>query len=266
MKKILRGIWDEFTEFGWMAGLSAFCIVFVGALLADISITPQLYLISFTTGYVIYFFDSIVDSPKIAIKRVFLPAALFLVSLFIGVMSNIITAITLATLVGLGILYNLSLKSLTRYFLGFKSIFVALVFPLVLLYPLQFSSPRSSVPIIFLLYCFLSIRFFLNTVFCDIKDVKEDRASQLKTYANTLSPKSFRIFWHVINILSITPLIFGSAFSIFPKSSLALLLVVPYSFIYWWISKFNMKVSIILADGEPYLWALLLIIGGIIWI
>jgi len=120
-----------------------------------------------------------------------------------------------------------------------------------------------SIPL-FLIFLFVFLRMFINTVFLDIKDVESDKKNNLKTFPIVFGYKKTILILKIISLLSGLLLILGSLLYFIPTYSLILLLVVPYSFYYFKKSENKENfylVNYVLADAEFILWLPFILIG-----
>ncbi|OQB03889.1 MAG: prenyltransferase [bacterium ADurb.Bin212] len=168
-----------------------------------------------------------------------------------------IVIISALLLLLIGISYTLFFKGLTKSVVGFKNYYVALTYVSIIIYTaIYHSAPLNSKLII--LTMFFAMRWFINTAFCDIKDIAQDKNEGLKTLPVVLGQKSFLFTLGAINALSVIPLMVGVATGILPPSILFLVIVVPYY--YYYSSLINnkktdlQKITNVWADGEVLLW------------
>lgn len=280
MTRIFKSIWSEFIYGGHLLALGPTIIVFVCLKLLDLPVVFSLLVEVYLITFIVYFFDRYSDLDKessfVRIQRFnsykkLVPFILLVISFIVYAImreKGIIVLLFAFLLLALGFGYSLVFKKATKYIVGFKSFYVALVFSSVSFfvtiyytYPLNWS--------ILLLFLFFLIRWFANTTFCDIKDRDQDEKTGLKTYAVVLSTQAFYNFLSIINFISITPIIIGIYFGFLPIYAIFLFFVVPYFEYCLILAKKNnydiQKVTNEWADGEALLWLFLILIGGKLW-
>ena len=166
----------------------------------------------------------------------------------------------------IGILYNITLKDLTKKIPIFKNIYTALTWALggaffpVLYYSIGIN---SSVIIAFVV---IFLRCLNNIIFFDLKDIENDKKEKLKTLPVILGKKNTINVLQVLNIISFIPLIIGIYMKEVPLFVISLTFFGLYSFYY--IKKAEKTsgkeletVSHTLADLEFILWPIVLIIA-----
>jgi 4-hydroxybenzoate polyprenyltransferase len=176
------------------------------------------------------------------------------------------------TLVFLGWMYSALFKKVTKYVVGFKSVYTALMFASSAVYAAYYLFLVEDViafPALLVVFLFFFLRWFANTIFCDLKDMSDDRLGGLKTFALYLGKKRLLSMIVALNILSILVIIIGVVMSIMPVPALILVLVPFYSFVYLYFStKQNIEDRVLAdvwADGESIIWLLMVMIGFGLW-
>lgn len=276
--KLSEFLKNEFVYGGHLLSLGASSIVFTAALILDIKITWDCLLVSYLVTYIAYSYNRLVEfrsdslsnplrTRHIAKSISILPSLLFLaVALSVGVTlahGSIQGVILVVSMIVGSVLYTLYFKKLTRHIVGFKSFYVSLFWALLIILLTYYYSINFSVAAQ-LLFLFVLLRFIVSTVFFDLKDIKSDQKSGLKTIPVYFGKKKTLDMLHLLNIISFLPLIIGFSFEIFPKLGLALLPFYFYSFYY--IKAVNSNnvnlhnISYIMVDGEYLLWSFAVII------
>ena len=160
-------------------------------------------------------------------------------------------------------------KGLTRKIVGFKTFYASLFWAfLIILSAIYYNI--NYIPLIILLFLFVYLRFVLSIAFFDIKDIESDKRDFLKTFPVLLGRNKTLSFLHILNFISILPLVLGVYFKILPTFSLSLCLFYFYSFYYLRQavskSKNIRKLSYIMVDGEYIFWPLILFLSLIIFL
>ena len=159
--------------------------------------------------------------------------AIYLFALFsLSFFGNLKFFLFVLFLIFLGFTYTVFFKRLTYKIVGFKNFFVA--FSICLLMP--FLSLYHNYPLnlsVFLISVFVFTKLFINTSFCDIKDVLTDKASGLKTFAIHFGEKGLLSFLRVLSVISGLPIVVGVYLNVLPVYSLVLLLTIFYNFYYF---------------------------------
>ena len=281
VKEIINSIWEEFVYGGHLLSFSISCITIAGALILGIDYTWDFFIIVYLTSQLIYsynrykeFSSDVISNPErsghLKKRKKFLPAAivvyLFLLVSLIVVYGNLESISFIFVLILLGLGYTIIFKKLTYKVIGFKNFFVAfissLLAPFLILYfshPLNFS--------VFLFSVFIFFKTFINTSFCDIKDIESDKLEGLKTLAIYFQERGFLVLLNFLTILSVVPIVLGIYLDKLPLYSAFLILTIFYNFFYFYnykkVSGKNEKIFSYLVDAEFYFWPLLIIFGKI---
>ena len=164
----------------------------------------------------------------------------------------------------LGYFYTVIFKRLTKYIIGFKNYFVASFYTVFLVYAFLYSNVGIYNLSAVLIYIFVFIRSINVQIFLDLKDINSDKAEELKTIPVVIGKSNSIKIMNIINILSITPIIYGVLLGALPLYILLILIVIfPYS---QSIKRFTKKPNKyqFITVGSEYLFLSLLIIAGII--
>ena len=278
--RFVNFIWDEFVHGAHLLSLGIVFIIVSAKILLQTNFSLAFLLIVYLIPLLIYSYNrykeldqDIISNPErsefLKKQKNFFPifvflylfALLFLIFLY----SDIQLGLFVVLLIFLGVLYTLFLKRLTKIIIGFKNFFVA--FTISLLIPLlafYFNHPLD-LSVLFI-SSFVFIKTFVNTSFCDLKDVITDKQEGLKTFVVYFGEKRALNFLKLMSIISITPLFLGVYFEVLPLYSLFLILTVVFNFYYFnEYEKDNSKKEWIfnyLVDLEFYFWPIFLILGG----
>lgn len=188
--------------------------------------------------------------------------------LLIAIMNNINIIIFLLIIVSGGILYTTIFKVLTRYIIGFKSIFTTALwayygtFFTIFLYALDID----------LLVIFISIlmflKLFINAIFFDIKDIQSDKNNGLKTIPIILGKQKTTMVMNCINVLAVILLIVGIGIGALP--AYAIVLSIFFIYTYYYVNKGKsadrqqlLNYTYVMSDAEYFFWPIVLIIGKI---
>jgi 4-hydroxybenzoate polyprenyltransferase len=165
-----------------------------------------------------------------------------------------------------GIMYTEYLKRVPL--LGYKNFYTSLFWSMVVfLIPLSYKS-ENFLPYILIAF-FVFLKLLVNTIFFDIKDIKTDQEKKLKTFPVLWGKTTTLSILHLVNVLSLSPLLLGVNYQILPDVSLSLITTNIFPLYYLTYSYFvNEKslrlVSYTLVDGEYIFWPLIVFIGKII--
>lgn len=282
IKKIFKFVWNEFIYSGHLISLGAVSIVFTSAILLDIKITWDcliiIYLLTFScllyNRYKEQKIDILINSTrtKYLVKYfdyIFL-IIFFSVLISIGILLYYYKILVLLYFIFLflfSLCYTKYLKTFTWKIKFFKNICFSLIASLLLVFLIfYYSYPFLNIPFA-LIFIFIFLRMFVNTVFLDIKDMQSDRKIELLTFPILFGKEKTLIFLKGVTILSVLPIIFGVCFDLLPKFSLILLLIIPYSFYYFNKSRIEKNfylVNYFLADMEFILWTIFILLAKVL--
>jgi len=272
--KVLNLLWKKFIYNGHLLSLGTVAIAISVLALMKIDFSLLFLILMYSITFIVYSFDrnfdiekddSKVRSELSATNKREIIIASILLAITLGITSlskNFLVFGLFLFLSVFGLLYTIFFKKLTRFVLGFKSYYVALLYSMVIIFIPPFYNLSYS-PEIFLLFIFFTLRWFINTSFCDIKDIDSDRKDGYKTFACRFNQGSFIRFLSIFNIFSALPLIIGVLFYSLPFWSLLYLLTIPYAFYFFSLPQKKADLQIVTnewADGEILLWLLLSII------
>lgn len=164
----------------------------------------------------------------------------------------------------MGIVYSYKVKKLTSKILAFKNFYTASAVALSALFTVIYCGFQINW-LFFVIFIFLFLRFFVNTSFCDIKDMQTDKKHGILTLPLYFGKNYFLKLLHIINLLSFVVLISAIILEILPIYSIFLVFVNIYCFYYIRKSKcpkINItSLSDMIVDGEFIFWPIFLIIG-----
>lgn len=168
-------------------------------------------------------------------------------------------------LLSLGFAYSLGGKSLTRVVPGFKTLFVAGMFgALVPFLAAHAGQGRPlAVAVVTALYAGYLV---MNSAFCDLKDAEADRALGLRTWVVEWGTRRTLGVLHALNGAWGGLLVAAVAAGLLQPAALALLALVAYRAAYLEAGRTDdlarrRFLADVVADGESYLWLVLLAVG-----
>lgn len=166
----------------------------------------------------------------------------------------------------LGLLFTYKGKQVSKKIMGFKSVYTAFSWALLPIFTAVYTSCKID-ETLFLFFLFVFLRWMVNTIAFDIKDIKSDKKEELLTFPIVIKDNLTKLL-HVLNFLSFIPVILGVYLGYFPVYVFTLLLLFFYSLYY--IEKSNdenvdvQSIYYIFVDGEYYYWPILLLLGLIV--
>ena len=281
--KLKKTLIDEFIYGGHLLSLGALGIVCTGMLIYEgskLNAWPILAL-AYLTSQIVYNFDHISDvsgengdnkeRPKYvaSTKRhqligLGVYALLFLVTSFF---TTIYAAFLGAFIVSGGLLYTTKTKYWTKKILGFKNLYIAFFWSLLIfLIPLHYSEkPINEFTLAFAIFVF--VRWIINSVYFDIKDIESDKTKKLRTLPVEKGMKTTIYLLHFLNVLSSFVIISAVVLDFVRPETLILNIFTIYSFYYLYkirnmTSKQLRLISYTMVDGEYLLWPLALVIAS----
>jgi len=283
IKKILKAVWDEFIYGGHLLSLGASGILAFSALIFNQKNSASLLIVGYAISQIVYFYNhykeakkDFLTNPERAehIKKArdhFLLLMVFYFSLFFVslIYLNNLKAVLAALFICLGgLLFTDVFKKFTEKIIGFKNFYTAFFWALlILLAGFYYSIPLNS-PSFLLLFSFVFLRWLVNAIFFDIKDIKSDKEEKLRTFPVLFGKNKALNYLHIANIVSFAPIIMGVLTNLLPLFSLFLLVFYLYSFYYLERAK-NKKTNVrrlsyIMVDGEYVFWPFILLLGKFI--
>lgn len=253
----------------FLAISGSFKIIFSGLLFNMFSF--NIILITFLTIFSTYGLNKLTDinedtinNPERAniIKKggvvfKFSVAISFMLSLILGFLENVMTLPVILFPLFLGLLYSVKLNSnLPRLkdITGVKNITVALSWSVGTTFlPVIFLSEKRIISVILIFYLFF-IKSCINSIIFDIRDIKGDRESNIRTIPVLLGKDKTKRLLLILNSTLIPWLIFTCYKGFFHRYFFVLILLILYG--YWYILYFSGdnikkgKIMDLLIDGE----------------
>lgn len=166
-------------------------------------------------------------------------------------------------LLAISLFFTYKGKKIFSRFMGFKSYYSALTWATII----PFTAIYISYPIditVLLFSFFVFIRLLVSINFFDIKDMVADTKDGIQTLVIGLGKEKFISFIHILNLISMLPILFGIFFNFFPLFTFGLSLMFFYSYIYIIKGRENIhnihNISYIIVDGEYYFWPILIVL------
>ncbi len=281
MRMVFKKIWDEFVYGGHLVAFGSFSIALCYSIIDANEISIKLLIGVYLITYIIHLLDrynDIATDSSFERKKHFekyqgkLTGILLICFLaLIAVFWSKGLAVVFISIIMLlaGILYGVFIKKITCYITGFKSYYTALAFSSIVLFSSYYYHSKIDAVAI-CMFLFFTLRWFGNTIFCDLKDVRQDSLESLKTFAVRYGKKVLVIIIVLSNILSIGVLLYGYYNLILPKNALLLSFSLIYVLFYI-IKSYRKNVNYqylanVWADGESFFWLILIVIGRAIWV
>jgi len=271
---------NEFVHGGHLLSLGSSAVALSTMLLLRTMIRWEFLLIAYLCPLCVYSFDHYKDIEKDAASNAdrtnhlkkynklhpiiigIYGIMFFALLIYFGNLASLIFGVVLLLT---GLVYTSKIKNLTTKITGFKSVYTSLsVASLIIFTGIYCSYPLG--PVLLLLFVFLFFRLMVNTCFCDIKDMENDKKYQIKTLAVVLGKEKLLVILHMINIISLVPIFIGVYLHLLPLFSLLLVVLIMYSFYYIQKSKHKetniQSLSSIVVDGEYAFWPFILFVGS----
>jgi 4-hydroxybenzoate polyprenyltransferase len=272
-------LWEEFIYGGHWLSIGASAIALSVIYLLNISIKWEFLLISYLGTQCIYNYnhfkelklDMLTNSNRSKHLQKYQKYGKIIISIY-GICYIIVlflygnNSIILfgSFLLFLGLFFSVAIKQLFKKIIGFKLIYTALSWALLILFVAIYHSYEINSTIM-LFFIFAFFRVIITTIFFDIKDIKLDKNVGLTTLPVILGREKSIDLLQIINLISILPIIIGIILKLLPTYSFFLIFLFFYSFFYIQKSR-NVDVDIsnlsyVMVDGEFYYWPFLLAIG-----
>lgn len=282
-QNIVRIFLTEFVYGGHLLSIGGIGIILTIILIYNLPINIAAIIIPYLSSQIVYTYnhfrevDLDMDSNPERANHIrhqrnrikYLLVFYSLLLLFTLFNTNVPTTLFVLGIVLGGILYTEYFKGLTAGLIaGFKNFYTSFFWAsIVFLIPTIYNKQID----LSLLYIFLFVflRWIVNSAFFDIKDITSDKKENLKTFAVILGKKKAIYTLHIINAISILPILIGTYYSIIDKRSLLLTFLIFYGFYYLsralYINGRKLRrLSYIVVDAEYLFWPLLLCIGNLI--
>lgn len=279
----MKIIWNELIYGGQLHSIGVALMVYAILLLLNLSADIYFVIIVYAGIHSSYLYnrykeykDDAISNPTrtqhVGHYRNYIPYIILLMFLLCSFIllrfGNIFSFIIGITTFLVGISYSLYIKKFTARLLGLKNYFVAFSFSFFVFIFLVYKNIQLNHHIIIasiLLFFFIFIRVFANTIFFDLKDIPIDKLRKLKTFPTILGITKTHQLIIALNITS-TALIFIATFlKIIPVYAYILLLLFLYSLVYLLKSKQRNAdlsyLSSLYADGEYLVIFILILIG-----
>ncbi len=270
--------WNEFIYGGHWLSIGASSIALSTLILLDFTVRWEFLLIVYLGTQCIYNYnhykeidrDSLNNSDRVEhLKKYYgyIPTITaiygilyFSLLIYFGERNSILFG---GFLLVLGLLFTYKGKKISKKIIGFKSIYTAFSWALLPLFTAVYVSCTINISLV-LFFLFVFLRWMVNTIAFDIKDIKSDKKEKLLTIPIVFKNKLIKLL-HYLNFLSFITLIMGFYFGYFPMYILALIPLFFYSFYYIERSKKEnidkQFVYYIFVDGEYYYWPILMLLG-----
>ncbi|MCK4355065.1 UbiA family prenyltransferase [Candidatus Parcubacteria bacterium] len=282
IKKITKFLWGEFIYGGHLLSFGASGILCFSAIILNQKISIPLLILGYLISQITYFYNHFKELKKDFLtnfqrtqhiqksKKYFLIIFGFYWGFFflcLIYINNLAVILLSLFIISGGLLYTIFLKNLSKKIIEFKSFYVSFFWALSIIligfyYNVSFSLLLS------LLFSFVFLRWLMNTIFFNIKDIESDKKENLKTLAILFGKHKTIDCLHIINIFSFVPIIIGVYTNLLPLFSLFILIFYFYSFYYLEKAKKEKtqihNLSYIMVDGEYLLWPFILLLGKII--
>jgi 4-hydroxybenzoate polyprenyltransferase len=280
-KKITTAIWNEFVFGSHLVALGDVFALYAMSVILNINVTISFFIVVYLSILAINFFNRYEDADQDTTTNPerynsvnkyfkFTPYIMVLLTIIpVGITTYyapIGAIIFMIFLFGLGIIYSIFLKDVTKRILGFKDIMTALPYALLVIFMALFYSAPITFAVV-LVTIFYFIRMFINTTFFDIKDIKSDKNTGLRTLPVILGKENTRLFLLILNFLSAIPILVGIYQKVLPLYSVALLVTIIYALSYLNKRKlFTNQTTLynVVVDGEFIFWLPYLLIGKIL--
>ncbi|MCD6240591.1 UbiA family prenyltransferase [Candidatus Bathyarchaeota archaeon] len=277
--KLLKLFWDEFIYGGHLLSLGAVSIVFTTAILLNISITWDALFVTYLGAHTVYLYNRLREIRYDALtnprrtKHIlrylkYIPYIIFfLVSLAAAIVlffGKFLVAVFGVCLVLSGFIYTDIIKPRVKGVIALKNLYIAFFWACLTIFLALYYSYPLNVSLI-AIFLFVYLRWIVNTVFFDIKDVRMDKKRKIPTLPATLGIKNTLRVLVLITLSSAALLAVSVYLKILPLISLFLLFTVPYTFYYMLAlqkkSITNEILYYVIVDSEFLFWALAILLG-----
>ncbi len=281
-----RRILDELEYGGHISGLHTSALAFTTALLLGYTPALGLLLTAYLFTYASYTLNrkkewqqdltSLPERTQYVLRRArysnIIITVSYVIAFAIAFLTNLIFFAALLVPLILSYLYNVGSKrfvpiigvSRLKEKLLVKNIVVSAGWGLAaLLTLLYYLGPFSATVLI--IFAFITLRLFVNTVFCDIRDVKGDAETGIKTLPIVLGVRRTRFLLIIINTLSGLFVLLAIFAGLLPPMAHIVNLVTLYAY-YYILKSFSPKANMayltdFVADGEGLVMIPLAILG-----
>jgi 4-hydroxybenzoate polyprenyltransferase len=266
-------------------GLQAAGIALTAMLFFGLSISIFLLLVICTYSSAIYYFnrdeeDTINDPEKVKFLKNtrflnYLYPALFALVVAATAIYNVYAALVIILFLALGLVYNTTWipKKLARRIGAkrvkeipyLKSLFISASWGLfVVVVAVYYNMPFTL--IVPLVYSFVFLRFFINTVVYDMKDVKGDKKAGVRTIPVIFGIRRASAVLMLLNLIAAAYLFACAYYGFLPPLAHFINLITIYVFYYLLKARQEgtdmRRLCYTYADGEFILWGLLALAGA----
>lgn len=274
-KKILQKIYTLFSNFISFLAISSIFIALIGLLLPystfllyNINIDFNLLLSSFLLTFTVYSLDKLsnIEEDSISLperagfisrhKKIFIYAtvASYIIALSLAFLKNILALFVILFPLCMGLIYSIKISNVRlKDIPALKNISIAASWAVVGTFlPLAVSSEHF--PPIALIFYFVFIKCFINTVLFDVRDIEGDSVNGVRTIPVIFGLKKTKILLLFLNSTLILWLIISYSQSFFHQYVFVLIFSIFYG--YWYTFYFcrkDKKISKsldLLVDGE----------------
>lgn len=174
-------------------------------------------------------------------------------AILVSLINNLLIVACFSILLVASLFYDKFFKQITKNVFGFKDVFVAVCWNLLILILFLSSGANSAITIILFLV-FVFTRDISNISYCDIKDISADKKNELKTFAEILGINKLVFSLMLISLLSISIIIIGAQFGLFPARAYSLIIPVIITSTLILFSHKTRKYSPTNVDFEYFIW------------
>ena len=271
--KNIRGfktfVFDEFVYGGHLLSIGTSLIALTTMILLSISIRWEFLFIIYLGTQCMYNYDHYKEidvnnsenrartrhllkyGKMLPVLLAFYGIGYFVLLSFFGNIESIIFG---SILLSCGLLYTYNFKNMTEKIVGFKSLYTAGSWGLLVVFTAIYCLYPVFSLLLFVIVLFVFLRWFVNTSFCDLKDIEADKKENLLTLPIYFGRDRFIKILHVINFLAFAILLAAIYYGIAPMFTLFLFVFYLYGFYY--INKARNpgtdlhSLSNIVVDGE----------------
>ena len=252
-----QSVFKKFLKGGFISALSASALAFSIMIILAKPIDYNFIIIVFLLSSIVYFSDYITGLKTKMIYLV-IDAVAIAVCLYLTLRSSTIYATSFVVIfLILGALYPVILKNITKRVVGFKDIYISVCWNLLIPFFLIFHQYHFTFIVVCLMLLVFS-RDLVNSSYCDLKDIANDRQKGLNTFAVYFGKDIlFKIlFW--VNLVSCILIIVFVVQKIFSPVNMFIIVPVLITTFLISYSKTVQKYPSFNVDFEYFIWAGLL--------
>lgn len=279
IENILHFLFNEYVFGGHMAGTALMGIILTFSFINGDPLNLDLLLIAYFVPLIVYSYDHYKDLEEdkstnpnrvayLEKKAKYYPyiigtyVTILIALIFFGDQSVIEMVSFFAIIIGGGLIYAVFFKNFTKYIPAYKNIFVSLEWGLAAAFLLIIYNDQGITAFTILVFTFILLKYFTNTIFCDLKDIEPDREKGLKTVPVLIGFNKTIIALCILSVITLMPLIFGVYYYILPVCTLLFTIFAAYDIAYVLLAyknKNNWSKYGFIADIEIPLWPIILI-------